>query len=379
MSDDYLWDRSGEPDPEVQRLERVLGRHRWKGAPALPQAQNDNGPAEAGTTNTTTAPTHEVGADEPVRASRPRLGLRARRTDLEPRALRSPPLEVRSPAFRRAVPGWIAAAACVVAAAGAAAWLARGPGVVPAPAAAVGFDVARVEGVPRVGGRSVEGGAVLPVGGWLETDATSRATVEVADIGHVDVGPGSRLRLVATGDDEHRLELARGSIEATIFAPPRLFFVDTPSAVAVDLGCRYTLDVAADGTGLLRVLAGWVSFERDGRESIVPADALCTTRPEIGPGTPHFDDAPAELRSALDRFDVSGDAGAVAEVSAAARPRDTLTLWHLLARAAAAQRPAVYERTAELSPPPPGVTREGVLALDSAMLVAWREDLERLW
>jgi hypothetical protein len=28
MSDDYLWDRSGEPDPEIVRLEKALGRLR---------------------------------------------------------------------------------------------------------------------------------------------------------------------------------------------------------------------------------------------------------------------------------------------------------------------------------------------------------------
>src|SRR6267378_3429332 len=28
MKEDYLWDGSGEPDPEVQRLEKVLGRYR---------------------------------------------------------------------------------------------------------------------------------------------------------------------------------------------------------------------------------------------------------------------------------------------------------------------------------------------------------------
>ena len=27
MSDDYLFDRSGTPDPDVVRLERMLGRH----------------------------------------------------------------------------------------------------------------------------------------------------------------------------------------------------------------------------------------------------------------------------------------------------------------------------------------------------------------
>jgi len=33
MNDDYLWDRSGEPDPEVERLERVLGRYRYQPRP----------------------------------------------------------------------------------------------------------------------------------------------------------------------------------------------------------------------------------------------------------------------------------------------------------------------------------------------------------
>jgi hypothetical protein len=33
MNDDYLWDRSGEPDPEVERLERVLGKYRYQAKP----------------------------------------------------------------------------------------------------------------------------------------------------------------------------------------------------------------------------------------------------------------------------------------------------------------------------------------------------------
>lgn len=38
MSDDYLWDRSGEPDPEIVKLEQALGRLRHQPkAEALPQ------------------------------------------------------------------------------------------------------------------------------------------------------------------------------------------------------------------------------------------------------------------------------------------------------------------------------------------------------
>ena len=36
MNDDYLWDRSGERDPEVERLERVLGKYRYQTRPLSP-------------------------------------------------------------------------------------------------------------------------------------------------------------------------------------------------------------------------------------------------------------------------------------------------------------------------------------------------------
>jgi hypothetical protein len=40
MKDDYLWDRSGQPDAEVERLERTLGRLRHKGRPLeLPRSR----------------------------------------------------------------------------------------------------------------------------------------------------------------------------------------------------------------------------------------------------------------------------------------------------------------------------------------------------
>ncbi len=40
MRDDYLWDRSGKPDPEIERLERTLGRVRHQPKPLeLPAAR----------------------------------------------------------------------------------------------------------------------------------------------------------------------------------------------------------------------------------------------------------------------------------------------------------------------------------------------------
>jgi len=86
--------------------------------------------------------------------------------------------------------------------------------------------------------------------------------------------------------------LERGTIHAVIWAPPGEFVVDTPSAVAVDLGCVYTLHVDDSGAGLLRTTMGWVGFKLNGQESFIPAGAICQTRPKIGPGTPYMEDAP---------------------------------------------------------------------------------------
>lgn len=52
MRDDYLWDRSGEPDPEMERLESVLGRLRHQPRPlempvVLPRRQLFHGLAAA--------------------------------------------------------------------------------------------------------------------------------------------------------------------------------------------------------------------------------------------------------------------------------------------------------------------------------------------
>ena len=188
------------------------------------------------------------------------------------------------------------------------------------------------------------------------------------------IEPRSRVRIAAAGGEEHRIELARGKIEAFIWAPPRQFFVDTPSARAVDLGCSYTLEVDDRGEGRLRVTMGWVAFEWRGRESFVPAGASCVTRPAHGPGTPWFDDASPALIDALARLD-QGEAAALGAVLAEARARDGLTLWHLLSRTQDAARGAIFDRLAALVPPPPNVTREGVYRGDPAMLDAWWERL----
>jgi hypothetical protein len=247
------------------------------------------------------------------------------------------------------------------------------------------WKVVRLDGSPSVGSKRVAETGRIAVGEWLQTDASSRASVSIGEsgageIGTVEVEPNSRIRLMVAKPNEHRLALARGEISAVVSAPPRLFFVDTPASTAVDLGCAYRMKTDESGSGLLRVTVGWVALEWKGRESLVPAGANCRTKSEAGPGTPYFSDASEALQQALAAFDFEkGGSEALRVILSESRVRDTLTLWHLLSRVDPDERVRVFDRMVELTPLPDGVSREKVMDLDKDTLQRWRQELAWKW
>ncbi|HEU4768588.1 MAG TPA: hypothetical protein VFS77_14495, partial [Pyrinomonadaceae bacterium] len=129
--------------------------------------------------------------------------------------------------------------------------------------------------------------------------------------------------------------------------------------------------------------SGWVALQSKERESIVPEGASCETQLGTGPGTPYFNDSTEEFKKALKTLDFDADAArktdALTSMLDQSRPKDTLTLWHLLPRVAEEQRVRVYEKMEAFAAAPAGVTREGVLKLDQRMLDQWRYALEGTW
>ncbi len=335
---DYLWDGSGEPDPEIQKLEGVLKKYRHDRPPAGDLGQYLSG-------------------GQTAKQSSARTGRWLRFWEI------------------RMFPAAATAFALLVIAVGGYLFYVKNRRVSPGP----GWDVASLAGTPKIGRKIIQGNdSHWTVGQLLETDSRSRASLKADGVGQIEIDPDTRLRLLTMGELK-RIALDRGTLHAFIWSPPGEFVVDTPSATTVDLGCAYTLQVDDSGAGTVRTTLGWVGFKLNGRESFIPAGAACATRPKIGPGTPYFEDASEEFRRALSRFDFGDGVPQQQEdlkvILAQSRKRDALTLWHLLSRVDGSQREQVYERLTELVPPPAGVTKDGILHLDQKMLDQWWNSL----
>src|SRR5205823_14085335 len=124
------------------------------------------------------------------------------------------------------------------------------------------WEVTRLAVLPVVGSSPLAASGAIRDGERLETDDSSRAVILVGDIGHVEVRPDTRIRLIRAQRTDHRLALDRGEIYAKVDAPPRLFFVETPAGTAVDLGCAYTLAVDSIGNRLIHVTGGYAALDR---------------------------------------------------------------------------------------------------------------------
>jgi len=188
------------------------------------------------------------------------------------------------------------AAAALVALAGAAIWRVVQP-------SGTRWEVRRLDGRPAVGGRAVSGAGQVGIGESIETDAESRATVTIGrDLGRWRLDRARACGSWRRGRTSTGSRSTEGRSAPTISASPRLFFVETASGTAVDLGCEYALNTDEDGSGLLRVTRGWVSFQWTVWSRLVPAGASCPTRPRIGPGLPYFDDATEAIEAGAGRL-----------------------------------------------------------------------------
>ncbi len=155
MNDDYLWDRSGPPDPEIVRLEETL------------------------------AP----------------FGYRTRPLDLR-RAPRHVPSGGAGRPWR-----WMAAAAAVVA--GVIAVRLMTP-----PAPPTGWRIDRTAGIAQVGRQQAVVSNHILHGDVLRTGVGAQMALSAEDVGRIEIGPQSELR----ASTDRQVTLNRGMLHAFIWA-----------------------------------------------------------------------------------------------------------------------------------------------------------------
>lgn len=310
MQDDYLWDRSGAPDADVQRLEgllRPLGNDREHAWPA-------------------------------PNTRRLRVGLAT----------------------------WISLAAMLLVTTGAV--ILGGRKFVERP------TIVSAAGSPRLESRAIGGTTRWRAGTVLETDPQSRAVISLPEIGQVDVGAGSRLTFVGSAAGVYRLRLDRGELQAFISAGPGRFVVDTPASSAVDLGCAYTLTVDEGGESRLRVTSGLVALAGASESLIPAGFVCQTASLGRGCTPFAYDASPSiqQALAVIDTAAKTPSQAVSDAVSVLVNDSlDDVTLWHVLQRVQGMDRERIYERLVQVSPPPPDVSRSGVQAGDRAMLDRW--------
>jgi ferric-dicitrate binding protein FerR (iron transport regulator) len=296
VKDDYLWDGSGEPDPEVAHLEKLLGRYKH-----------------------------------------------------EPRPQHAPAVSWRRVFLAVAATIVIAFASLALGFVVRLQWRANQP-----------WEITNVIGTPTLDGEIIRSDAKLAIGEELRTDAHSRVTVRIARVGELHIGPNSTVMLTTTMTGRHRMKLERGAISARVWAPPFTFGVRTPAGTANDLGCAFDLrydqgeGVVQVANGWVEfendVRAALIPKGALSRLS----ESLGPGSPHYSDATPAFRAALREYDATHDRHAL----GRVL-ATARKRDAMTL-LHLLDHASDAATRTQIYTALVPLAPPPPGVTPESI-------------------
>ncbi len=350
--DPYLWDRSGPPDPETARLERLLAPL----AHAEPLRETPPAPAAPPTPITKRRNVTWIGVGVLAAAAAALLLVKTQTTWLGGDGT-TPTIAIPNTGAPPSVPS------------------APPPSCMEQTPGAWAFHA---EGAPARCGNVATNTGWMVKDEVLETPPSSKATLDVATLGTVTLEPNTKLRLLGAEGQAQKLDLLRGTVHARINAPPRLFIVKTPIADAVDLGCEYTLTVDEQGAGRLAVSYGAVSLERPSHAPTLVTQGTWCPIGARGPGTPLATTASESLRRAAEDLD-SGEPAAFDRLLRASTKADTLTLWHVMRRNSPDERGRAYDRLASFVPPPKAAPRDAVVHGEHAAIAAYRDALSTIW
>jgi len=235
------------------------------------------------------------------------------------------------------------------------------------------WSVEKISGFPIIESQVLTDPGIIKVGERLVTDSESRARIKVGGIGEINVEPLSEIQIIETESSEYELLLKKGKISVITLLAPKLFSIETPSAIIKDFGSMYYVTVNDNSSTSVSVKSGWVKMENNDRRALLSSGTTCFSAPSIGPGIPVAEDATDLFKESLHKLDFEN--GGDAELStllSESRQKDLISLFYLLKQLYPESRGKIYDRISFLFKMPQRITREGIVDGDEDMFA-------RLW
>lgn len=240
------------------------------------------------------------------------------------------------------------------------------------------WKVSSLAGSPLIGNIAMGALDSVKEGQWISTNDTSRAQIQIADLGIITIEPNSKVIVVKNAEGNNRIFVEYGTIDADMNPHQKSFFVEMPSAVAKDQGGNFTLTIDSVGDGMVFVKDGKIAVESLNKEAIVPAGNIVMTKKDIGVGTPFNQNSSREFKQAIFKFDFGNcEESCVNTILNNAKFTDAITLANLIPSVENKYKGEVYAKLANFVPPPRQIAKDSLPFMNEAEIDTWVDKIQK--
>jgi len=238
------------------------------------------------------------------------------------------------------------------------------------------WDVQLIDGTVTINGMANNSGKISQ-GESLTTDSKSRIFVHIPLIGKLQIDTNTTIVLEKAKDGDNRVALKRGSFKIINSALMPDFTIVLNNSFIIDRGGVFS--ISADESDNIKVIVefGFVEIGYKNESYYASEGYVCEIKNNFGPGIPYRLNASDTLKSEIEKFNYeNGGTNSIQKIISAAHKEDILTLLSLIPNTEQLQRQILFQVIANYFPPPPGVTRMGIIKADAEMINKWWEEIE---
>ncbi len=238
------------------------------------------------------------------------------------------------------------------------------------------WDVQCLKGYAIINGRESSSGK-LEQGESLTADMHSHITLHIPDAGRVELQPNSSVMLEKAKDGDNIVKINYGDVKIISTAAMPSLKINLANSVVIDRAGTFYVSVDNDRNARVKLESGFVEINYNDTTTFVKEGFTCDIKYNYRPGIPSRAEAPDTLKREVEKFDYfNGKEESVKKIISLAKDYDMLTLLAMIPFVPQQQREMLFQAVVNYFPPPPGVTRLGIVNGNDEMLYKWWEDIE---